>query len=70
MRGGDVVSDENKKQQHNPKDPGHRGGGGPGHEKRSNEPARKNYNNRTTDYKEPNETTMESLFGKGYKDRN
>nr|WP_245355997.1 hypothetical protein [Staphylococcus sp. GDK8D68P] len=67
MRGGDIVSEENKKQQHNPKDPGHRGGGGPGHEKRSNEPTRKNYNNRTTEFERPSESTMESLFGNDYK---
>lgn len=47
----------------NKKEPGHLGGG-PGGEKRSNEPSKKNYRNRTTDFKEPNETTMDSLFGK------
>lgn len=66
MRGGDIVSDENKKQQHNPKDPGHRGGG-PGHEKRSNEPARKSYRNRTHEHERFTEEEKESLFGKGYK---
>lgn len=61
------MSEGNKKQQYNPKDPGHRGGGGPGHEKRSNEPTRKNYNNRTTEFEGPSESTMESLFGNDYK---
>ncbi|OEL06864.1 hypothetical protein AST13_02160 [Staphylococcus xylosus] len=60
-----MTEDNNK--QYNPKDPGHRGGGGPGHEKRSNEPARKSYNNRTTEFERPSESTMESLFGNDYK---
>ncbi|MBS5965334.1 hypothetical protein HMPREF2564_11545 [Staphylococcus sp. HMSC068D03] len=52
----------------NKKEPGHFGGG-PGGEKRSNEPARKSYNNRTTEFEKPNESTMESLFGKEFKKR-
>lgn len=58
---------EDNNKQHPSKDPGHRGGGGSGHEKRSNEPARKSYNNRTTEFERPSESTMESLFGKDYK---
>lgn len=60
------MSEDNRKQ-HNPKDPGHRGGGGQVHEKRNNEPARKSYNNRTTEFERPSESTMESLFGNDYK---
>lgn len=54
---------------HNQKEPGHLGGR-PGGEKRSNERVRKNYQNRTTEFKEPSESTMELLFGKDYKNRN
>lgn len=61
------MSNEKKKQQYNPNDPGHRGSGGSSHEKRNNEPIRKGYNNRTTEFKEPTESTMESLFGKEFK---
>lgn len=61
---------EENKQQPNPIDPSHRGGGGSAHEKRSNEPARKSYNNRTTEFERPSESTMESLFGNDYKKKN
>ncbi|HDP1995939.1 TPA: hypothetical protein ACRVOW_002467 [Staphylococcus aureus] len=60
-----MTEDNNK--QYNPKDPGHRGGGGAGYEKRSNESTRKSYNNRTTEFERPSESTMESLFGNDYK---
>lgn len=60
-----LTEDNNK--QYNPKDPGHRDGGGPGHEKRSNEPASKEYRNRTHEHERFTEQEKESLFGKGYK---
>ncbi|PTE42208.1 hypothetical protein BUY79_02325 [Staphylococcus equorum] len=62
------MTEENNKQ-HNPKDPGHRGGG-PGGEKRSNEPARKSYRNHTHDHETLSESNLEEKFGKGFrKDR-
>lgn len=50
----------------NKKPPGHLGGG-PGGEKRSNEPLRKSYRNRTHEHERFTEEEKESLFGKGYK---
>lgn len=60
---------DNDKININKKTPGHLRGE-PGGEKRSNEPTRKSFNNRTTEFKEPTEATMESLFGKDFKKRN
>lgn len=57
------MSDENKKQQHNPKDPGHRGGK-PDGEKRSNDSIQKNYRNRTHEHERFTEEEKDSLFGK------
>ncbi|MGV3043470.1 hypothetical protein ACEE08_11220 [Staphylococcus rostri] len=60
-----MTKDNNK--QYKPKDPGHRGGGGAGHEKRNNDPARKSYNNHTTEFERPSESKIDALFGKNKK---
>ncbi|MCG6208994.1 hypothetical protein G8J24_05205 [Staphylococcus warneri] len=61
---------EDKRQQYIDKDPGHRGGGGPGREKRSNEPLRKSYRNHSQEHSLPNESRLEEKLGKDFrKDR-
>ena len=68
MKGGDILSHKKKKQQYNPDDPAHRGGGGGlGREKRSNEPTKKSYRNRTHEQERFTEEEKESLFGQEYK---
>lgn len=56
------MSDENRKQ-YNPKGPSHRSGR-PDGEKRSNEPARKNYRNHTKDHEIPTEDDIKTILKK------
>ncbi|MEX6217584.1 hypothetical protein [Mammaliicoccus sciuri] len=59
----------NNNQNSNNKKPGHLGSGPSNGEKRNNDNVRKNYRNRTSDFQRPSESTMESLFGDDYKNK-
>lgn len=60
---------DNNKTNINKKQPGH-SGGGPGGEKRSNEPLRKSYRNHSQEHSLPNESRLEEKLGKDFrKDR-
>lgn len=51
----------------NKKEPGHRGGR-PDGEKRSNEPARKRYQNHTQEHNVPSENRLKEILGKNFRD--
>lgn len=64
------MSNEQDKLSNKKRPPGHLGGGPDNREKRSNDNTKKNYRNRTSEFQRPSESTMESLFGEDYKNKN